>query len=297
MKTIFLYLMLLGSIKFPMLNGQTIVNQYVSKTQKHRKSTRFTILEWLKIKRQIKEMDLWLAVFSNPTIDKFRPEFRLDYGMKFNSLNKESIGVVGNSSNKYSLVSEEIKATFFLTNLVTSTFKTNLLNIDIGIEGIIINSRNEPKFSKIFSKGSSQNINPFSIEESRQGVLFRILGKHIQDTSLVLKVGQVQQNMKWTQNFPDSLDSNHSGTYNEIDGKIYFASFFGVFGSKRLDKIKTEELEVQIIKDEYGFLIDFGAFGLLAGKSSTNQQNLPGEGNSYHLHKSSGQFVGLNFSL
>ena len=44
----------------------TVVTTYVTKVQEKRRSTRWTLTEWLRIKERMRMMDVWLAMFSSP---------------------------------------------------------------------------------------------------------------------------------------------------------------------------------------------------------------------------------------
>jgi len=53
--------------------GKRVVT-YIEDVQEERKSTRWTLTEWLRIKERMKMMDVWLWMFPYPKKGKFPPE-------------------------------------------------------------------------------------------------------------------------------------------------------------------------------------------------------------------------------
>jgi hypothetical protein len=179
--------------------GRTVVTNYITQVQEERQDTRFTLTQWLLIKERMRMMDLWLAMFTEPNQSKFRPELSLSYfktNSNFNRLPKET------------LQGKNIRGQLWLTNLISSKVGVRMLNVDIGggfereehsFQGGIIPSG----LSQIGSQSNGQipsveNESGSRSNERSQGVSrlqsfmgnLRLFGKHIQDSSLVLKYGE-----------------------------------------------------------------------------------------------------------
>ena len=56
---------------------QVVVVKVIENRQEKRKSTRWTLTEWLKIKERMKMMDVWLAMFS-PKKPEFTPRVKFE---------------------------------------------------------------------------------------------------------------------------------------------------------------------------------------------------------------------------
>src|SRR5690606_22469415 len=115
------------------VRGDTVhVTHYVTKVQEERRSTRWTLTEWLRIKERMRMMDVWLAMFSQPKKDSFHPELNLEYGKTQGVLAlREGDGDAGESDTAGS----EMRGTLWLTNLITASTGLRTLNVDLGIEG------------------------------------------------------------------------------------------------------------------------------------------------------------------
>lgn len=177
---IFLVLIAFSCTSSEML-AETVVTTYVTTVQKERESTRWTLTEWLRIKERMKMMDVWLAMFSEPKKDIFRPELNLVYGSGAGAIT--STGDVALEQTE--LRSQFMKGQVWLTNFVTASTGLRLLNIDFGIEGYQ-RSTAEPEFVNI-------DVGENKFERKNQVQYYaadlRLFGKSIQDSSLVLKFG------------------------------------------------------------------------------------------------------------
>jgi hypothetical protein len=71
------------------IKAETVVTTYVTKVQEERQTTRWTLTEWLRIKERMQMMDLWLAMFSDPKKDRFRPELVVSYSVTKGTVEKE----------------------------------------------------------------------------------------------------------------------------------------------------------------------------------------------------------------
>lgn len=165
--------------------AETVVTHYIVKTQEERKSTRWTLTEWLRIKERMKMMDLWLAMFSNPDKDTFRPELNLSYSLtrgKMTSTLEES------TDETEEVEGTQAAAQLWLTNLVSASTGLRTLNIDLGIEGRLHGS---DAFESSAAPASPPTVASTYSNKVTTGNL-RIFGGNVQDTSLVLKYGRYE---------------------------------------------------------------------------------------------------------
>lgn len=207
----------------------TVVIHVIQERQKERERSRFSLLEWLKIKERMKEMDVWLALASDPK-SKFSPELNLAYY----SLDQE-----------FSLGGEEVKneksysaeGTLWLTNLVSASLGVKSLNIDFGVEG-----------RKSALQYTQDGLSLDSLEEGgsleRFGC-FRLFGKHSQDSTLELRYGLHSGKI---------LLNGDSGLYQpSIKGEaygaalqVYLGRWLGLTGEKMV-KISEDKSEVNSV--------------------------------------------------
>jgi len=165
-------------------SSETTVTTYVTTVQEERKSTRFTLTEWLRIKERMKLMDVWLAMFSDPKKDTFRPELSLVYFKTKGDLNYKATNQSENDDGDIN--GSMAKAQLYLTNIFTGSTGIRTLNIDFGLEGGLKNTTDyEPDTSVNFA-------NSRKLTRTHWSSNFRIFGKNIQDSSMILKVGQYQ---------------------------------------------------------------------------------------------------------
>lgn len=202
----------------------TQVTTYVVKVQEERKSTRWTLTEWLRIKERMRLMDLWLAMFSDPK-SKFEPEFLVMYlNMKGEFSNKNA---AASNTTSYDTGSHTLKAQLWLTNLL-SCHGVKTLNVDLGIEGY---QRRIEKFD--------QEINPMMTAGGKTGYAslnFRIFGKNIQDSSLVLKYG----NYRTTNPAFLISESSLKGDLIGAEISLYLFKWLGIEGNYlKFHKAKT----------------------------------------------------------
>lgn len=202
-------------------SGDHSVQTYIIKVQEKRHSTRWTLTEWLRIKERMRLMDLWLAMFSNPKADEFRPELNLSYGIL------QGTSAIG-SDNEYETFehrSRSLKGQIWMTNILTASTGLKMVNIDFGLEGV----RRETLTL------SSQDENPSSLGASSLSPLqqhwlacFRLFGKHIQDSSLIIKVGQYDypEHLAWD---PDASQPLH-GLLSGLELSVYLFKWLGIEG-------------------------------------------------------------------
>lgn len=221
--------------------AETVVTTYVVKTQEERASTRWTLTEWLRIKERMKMMDVWLAMFSDPKKDRFRPELNLSYGLL-----QGSMSLVSNTgaSEKGTLKSQSLKGQLWLTNILTGTVGIRSLNIDLGFEAGSKGSLTP--FTQDETEDSQLSAAPtFSDDFSRQhntqygSANLRIFGKNIQDTSLVLKYGKYSLRDTTLGHLENSLAAfskddvqvQQDGVMAGAELQLYLLTFLGAEGS------------------------------------------------------------------
>ena len=182
---------------------ETVVTHYIVTTQKERHDTRWTLTEWLRIKERMKLMDVWLAMFSDPQKDQFRPEIILGYqGYK---------GVLDiDGKAEFDVEGHAAKGQLWLTNLVSSTVGVRTLNIDLGLEG-----------GGFFSERA--NGLTFVGKNVTYGAAnFRIFGKSIQDSMMVLKAGRYAV---------EGPGQTKEGTMAGAEMSLYLLKWLGLEGS------------------------------------------------------------------
>jgi len=219
--------------------SETVVTTYVTKVQEERKSTRWTLTEWLKIKERMKMMDVWLAMFSSPKKDSFNPELNIEY-----SLVRGNIGVkgAGGRENYGSISGNQTRAQFWMTNLVTAATGLKTLNIDFGVEAYgkqmgSYSQSSEKTVASFAIPGQEQELTTESIDENRESEAkyysanFRIFGKSIQDSSLVLKYGQYVNETSIPNLEADQPTKSVKGTMRGADLNLYLFSFLGFEGN------------------------------------------------------------------
>lgn len=274
---------------------KTVVHHYYYGTQKERKSTRFTILEWLKIKKRIKEMDVWLAMYSSPSKAKFRPELKLCYGLNRTDHMVDASGTAVTVGHQH--INRRLKGQLFLTNLITSTLRAKLLNIDIGYELTMDHSQPVKGTAKFFPRTT---LAPgfatdalYDYEAQRQAVNMRLLGSHIQDSSLMVKYGTIAEKVRPA---GGSEAQSIQGTYWEVESMLYLTSWFAVHGLWQADTPK-DQLNPLIHRQrrEIGATIDLSLFGVTGGVFDYSRRANITSGEATLPIK--GQFVGINVNF
>lgn len=164
---------------------------YIDDVQEERKSTRWTLTEWLRIKERMKLMDLWLAMFSKPQ-QKFAPELSFSYFRGVGD-SKFDLGTATNFDNDKSRTQgpsrfEEGRMQFWFTNAVTAATGVRTLDIDLGVEGRFHN-----RFmvdDEALADPLMGNWRPGTEKITQAGLNLRIFGANSQDSSLVGKIGK-----------------------------------------------------------------------------------------------------------
>lgn len=270
---------------------KTVVHHYYHGTQKQRQSTRFTILEWLKIKKRIKEMDVWLAMYSSPQKAKFRPELKLSYTLNRTAQTVDTAGAVAPVAHQQ--MNRRLKGQLFLTNLITSTLRAKLLNIDVGFEMTKDDSQPVAGTAKFFPRSS---LAPgFSTEAlygysaTRQAVNVRLLGSHIQDSSLMIKYGTISEGAT-----PVGAgdEQRRTGSYYELESMIYLTSWFAIHGLWQKDEARDDAAPlIHSQRRELGATIDIGLIGVTGGVFDYSRSRDFSGGAATVPNK--GQFIGV----
>lgn len=164
--------------------AETVVTTYVTKVQEERKSTRFTLTEWLRIKERMKLMDVWLAMFSDPKKSAFQPELNLVFFKSKGKLEYTAINSTEDDSGDIS--GTQAKVQLYLTNLFSGSTGLRLLNIDFGVEGGLLQTDDYQSDSDVKSQATGK------LRRTHYTGNFRLFGKNIQDSALIFKVGQYQ---------------------------------------------------------------------------------------------------------
>lgn len=155
------------------LRAETVVTTYVTKVQEEKKSTRFTLDEWLKTKERMKMMDVWLAIYGDQAKNQFKPELVASYGSA-----RTDVTVDSSVENK-AKSSQLARAQLWLPNLFSSMLGIRTVNIDLGGE---VSQRASATLNGAEASGS------YLVQHATGNL--RLLGKHSQDTSLYLKYGR-----------------------------------------------------------------------------------------------------------
>lgn len=194
----------------------TVVIKIIEERQKSRESSRFTLLEWLKIKERMKEMDLWLALTTEPK-SRFSPELNLGYFTLDQKL------VTDSSKELTSEKSYSAEGTIWLTNIFSGTFGIRSLNIDFGLEA-----------RKSALQWKEDGLSLDSLKEGGsydRFACFRLFGKHSQDSSVELRYGTHSGNVlvptETGYRQPDFAGPAYGGAV-----QLYFGNWLGITAEK-----------------------------------------------------------------
>lgn len=212
----------------PPAGAETYVTTYVTKVQEERESTRWTLTEWLRIKERMRMMDLWLAMFSDPKKDQFRPELNLSYGVTRGQL---SLTDGASSVQIGASAGVQGRAQLWLTNLISGTVGIRTLNIDLGGEAYQ-RTTGGSLVSQVATEGSSAAVVPArSSKNTYYAGTLRLFGKNVQDSSLVLKYGEyVTDNM--IPNWADAESESHKrGRMAGGELNVYLLKWLGAEGN------------------------------------------------------------------
>ncbi|HET9238468.1 MAG TPA: hypothetical protein VFO10_14505 [Oligoflexus sp.] len=233
--------------------GKRVVT-YIEDVQEERKSTRWTLTEWLRIKERMKMMDVWLAMFSDPKKDKFAPELSLQYGQS-RGLSLFRYGDAADFQDSTWATSETEhkkehgRLQFWFTNLVSSTTGLRTLDIDLGIEASFINRFMVEQ--QTLTPAAFPALATGTDKTQLSGVNLRIFGANEQDSFLVGKIGKFNR----SSGFADSPFASTSGTYYGGEMALYFLRFLGAEGQYLSFKPQLSDAEKAKASN-----IEYGAF-------------------------------------
>lgn len=274
---------------------------YIIEKQKERKSTRWTLTEWLKIKERMKLMDTWLAMFSEPKKEKFSPELGLNYQeLEGNSYLNFKEGALNGTKRDAEYAGLRMRGHVWLTNLISSQLGVRTLNIDLGMVAQL------DQFSENWLNQETPTSNMTSYEFKSFNRLnqlsFRIFGKSIQDSSIVFKAGEYHRTYL-------SVDQD-LGTYKEFSFKgktiggsiqLYFMGWLGIEGEvNRFDPsstlYQTQKLSLSGKSTRYGGFIEISLLRFEGGVQE-DEFYLDWSGGSKDAYKSSIKYLGLTLQL
>lgn len=245
--------------------AQTVVTTYVTKVQEERETTRWTLTEWLRIKERMRMMDVWLAMFSDPKKDSFRPELVVSYAVTKGSLSKE----LENGAETADAQGAQGRAQLWLTNLISGTVGIRTLNIDLGIEGL-----NRTTLRSDFSQpgtlaAASTSLDNKGFNHSWYAGSLRVFGKHAQDTSLNFKYGVYSSTSEDFSFAGDGSTANIQGRMAGVDLQAYLFKWLGgessflLYGTK--DDVKGTVEQRGGYYDYMGF-VEVSLLRIMVGK-------------------------------
>lgn len=208
--------------------AETVVTTYVTKVQEERETTRWTLTEWLRIKERMKMMDVWLAMFSDPKKDQFRPELNLSYGITRGDL---SMTDGAGASEKSATSGTQGRAQLWLTNLVSSTIGIRTLNIDLGGEAFQRASAGLPPLAVAPGATAVVSGDERDLKHTYYTGNLRIFGKNIQDSSLILKYGRYQSENRAPSWVDPAQDSKVNGMVAGAELQLYMFKWLGFEGN------------------------------------------------------------------
>ena len=257
----------------------TTVTTYVVSTQEERNSTRWTLTEWLRIKERTRLMDVWLAMFSNPKQNIFAPELNVSIlATKSIMQRKVDAAITDDGVGE----GKSVKAQVWLTNLVSSRVGFRMLNIDLGFEAGVHDSgvlapKSAPETAVAHAEGAS--VEPAQTPSARTNWYTfnaRLFGKHIQDTSLVLKYGLMQTknslHLSSTATGPElskrAGSESASGSAAGAELQLYLTRNLGLEGAAHQYRATSVAFADHTLKGTYGeglAFIEIGIFRLQGG--------------------------------
>lgn len=286
-------LMMLSFLSCPPLFADTVVTTYVTKVQEERESTRWTLTEWLHTKERMKMMDVWLAMFSDPKKDQFRPELNLVYGQTRGLL--KYAGATPDDREAAEIKAMQAKGQVWFTNLFTGSTGVRMLNIDFGLEGFTRQTGNyepESDFEYDYAR---------RISTRYYAAAFRIFGKNIQDSSLALKVGQYDSVNTLAIVATDASQNAHiarSGVVSGAELQLYLFRWLGVEGNyMKFNQSKGISNDDQISGAYYDYLayVEVSLFRFMGGYYGENWQYTSKNGNT--ATQENGLYTGVKLQI
>jgi hypothetical protein len=249
----------------------TTVTTYVVRTQEERGQTRWTLTEWLRIKERMKLLDVWLAMFSEPKQSRFSPELNVSYLGTKSALRRkvnEATTTTGSGSGNTA------RAQVWMTNIISSNFGIRTLNVDLGFEAGGRDSGILTSDTDVAANGVTVASIPADLPSAKTNWYtfdLRLFGKHIQDTSLVLKYGIMQTNN--TLQLADTADApansrqwnaaTASGQTVGAELQLYLTKFIGLEGTAHQYRATTVAYGDHSLRGSWGEGLMFIEIGIL----------------------------------
>jgi hypothetical protein len=271
------------------LSAQTYVTTYVTKVQEERETTRWTLTEWLRIKERMRMMDVWLAMFSDPKRDQFRPELNLTYGLTRGAVSLTEESGAASTTDASSVTGTQGRAQVWLTNLISGTVGIRMLNIDLGGE---VYQRASGGFTSAIAATGTDAVADDSraLEHTYYTGNLRLFGKNIQDSSLVLKYGEYQSENRIPQWVDVATESERRGKVGGAELQVYFLKWLGAEGNylaygdakdfKGSDEIKgayydySGFIEISLLRLMIGRYQEEWSFASLDGAKQVTEQGV-----------------------
>jgi hypothetical protein len=283
----------------PAFSDQVTVTTYVTKVQEERKSTRWTLTEWLRIKERMKMMDLWMAMFSDPAKDRFRPEINATWLVTQSAVQQSLDDVEG---TPHAASGHTGKAQFWATNLISSTLGVRTLNLDFGIE------------AGQHSSGEGKATGNSSIDSSLGGQAttnwytanLRLFGKSIQDSSLVLKYGMMQTKNQLqlpgdTTAYPSTTRPNSdiaSGSVAGVELQLYVFNWLGAEATYHQYHPVDVAYRDHILNGQYGEALGFIEISVLRLMAGRYEERWDAKWDSYKTNSREwGYLAGLKLQI
>jgi hypothetical protein len=247
------------------IHGQSRrVVSYIDEVQDERRSNRWTLTEWLRIKERMKMMDIWAAMFSDPRKGKFSPELSLQYGQgrgltefRVRSAQTDSL----TQTLKHS--SEQGRLQFWFTNLVSSSTGLRTLDIDLGLESSFSNRFAQEAISLLPASESPLTVGTERLQKA--GINFRLFGANVQDSFLLAKVGKFS---RYSGLKVSPLAEDSHGNYYGAEMAFYLMPFLGIEG-EYLKLLAANRTETRSSAHYYNYNVFFEVINIriLAGRS------------------------------
>ena len=251
----------------PLFAQETV--RIIIERPEERKRTNRSLSEWLKLTGKATTEDFRWFFLSQPQKDSFRPELHLQYGQESGVVNITGEGVEDLPADIDS-ASIHADAKLWLTNILMASTGLRTLNVDFGLSGFL---RNSGKTS--YALGGESTSRVFSM--SRGGVMFRLFGKHIQDSSLTLSAGQYEVRT----NLIDTVDTDANrmvGNFGDVELCLYLFKFLGGtanYSSYQPTRQTGERLPLSGTRLAYGGFLEFSLLRIAYGvyKETWNQED------------------------
>jgi hypothetical protein len=249
----------------------TTVTTYVVRTQEEREQTRWTLTQWLRIKERMKLMDVWIAMFSDPNKEKFSPELNVSILATRATMQRKVDTIITDNGTSDG---NTIKVQAWMTNLISSTVGIRTMNVDIGFEtgardsGTLTTGNGNP--STIIMSASIPADLP-SAKTRWYALDLRLFGKHIQDTSLVLKYGLMTTEnsiqLPGTTAAPELTKQWNataaSGSMAGVELQIYLTRWLGLEASAHQYRATSVAYNDHALTGEWGEALGFIEIGIL----------------------------------